>query len=182
MRGDCFRLMTLALFAATGAAAEPHDSLRLYVNCELGFSLELPFYAPVCDIRLNNINSGATVFLDTGLGDCGVFHDERPLMSYHEWYNDLDYKNHSDVLGATCRDVPIVDTDPHEFAREASWLPRMCRRELRDGLFRLSFGGLSSNKAATLEATLQTTAERYDADLAAFLAMLRSMKRVRSSC
>jgi len=182
MRAVFKPFMLVAMFAATSAAAAPHESQRLYVNCELGFSLELPFYAPVCDIRLNNINSGATVFLDTGIGDCGVGHDERPLMSYHEWHNVLDYKNHADVLGATCKDVPIFDTDPHEFTREAGWLRRMCRRELKDGLFRLSFGGLSSNGGATQEATLQTTAERYEADLAAFLAMLRSMKRFRSTC
>src|SRR5262245_52895366 len=92
----------LALFSATSVAAAPRESQRLYVNCELGFSLELPFYAPVCDIRLNNINSGATVFLDAGTGDCGVGHDERPLMSFHEWHNVLDFKSDADVLAIHC--------------------------------------------------------------------------------
>jgi hypothetical protein len=171
-------LATLAV-AALGSCADlsaQHESRRVYVNHEFGFSAELPFYAPTCDPSQENQETGFVFFLDAGGSDCAMGMPDRRWVSYHEVYNAMDFESTRAAAEKECANGTLTATDPQLFGDLAQSFPFTCLEHPQVGIDLYSFEKLSANGAIKCGAYLQTAPDDFEKDRATFLATLQTLK------
>lgn len=184
MRVEPIHVLVIATLVIAGgtlasdlAPFPQHENVRLYVNHEFGFSVELPFYAPTCDPSQDNQETGFVFFLDAGDSDCPTGMPDRRWISFHEGYNTAEYASTRDVAGRLCDHGMLSPTDPKLFGKLDAWLPLTCREAHTDGLILYSMYALSSDGLSTYEVRLQTAPETFESDRAVLLATMRTLKR-----